>query len=221
MENDLTVKQVAELWQCSEEKVRQMEKAGKIKGYRIGRLLRFHPADIKVVTGVAPTFGDLELETMKAETLKDEAITANANQKRLKDEALRLRDLPESLTAREEAVVVVERDLEGRVATNNQRIEELRSKEDRLNAKEGAINRVIEKLKSFTEGCIEDGKTLVRWLKSIPEGDRKYTTVIDDTIQHLKLMEELELDIYNEGEAITPETVLGEDAELFDETEGE
>ena len=43
----LTAKQVAEQWQCSEQHVNRLRKAGKLPAIAIGGTYRYHPTDLQ------------------------------------------------------------------------------------------------------------------------------------------------------------------------------
>lgn len=100
MENSLTVKQLAERWGFCTLTIRQMEKAGKVRGFRLGRNLRFRLEEVvKVEGGTAESSDDgigdaiLVKATQEANLAEQKERKATANNKKGEAElAMVLRD---------------------------------------------------------------------------------------------------------------------------------
>lgn len=150
----------------------------------------------------------LELAKMQAETAKNDAEAAHATSKVKRDEALGLRDLPETLTALEGAVAEAERVLESRIVTSNQRIEELQGKEDKLNSRERALNKVLEEIKGWRGDCAKDLEKLRKYYNKLCDHCREYKM---PTLKELTLPE----GVYTSESPITAERIIS--SNQFDE----
>ncbi len=164
----LTIKEVAVKMGVKPITVLRRIHTGKIKGIEIDKRWYVAPTEFeRWLTGEAPKEEDAELATMKAETEKNNATASNATSKRLMDEELRLRDLPDVLEAKEEAIGVERRQLDSDIEACNRQSAKNRERAEQLDNKEGALEKALDDIKEWRKDIEKDLTKIRKYYQSL------------------------------------------------------